>query len=205
MELDVVSRAYARWAPFYDVTFGITAPAARRAAIEHVNRTGRRVLDLGIGTGLSLPLYAPHLQVTGVDYSYEMLARARARAERLGPHIRGLHRMDARRMSFPAESFDTVVALHVLTVVPDPDRVMSEIHRVLTPGGQLVVLGHFGAEGRGAMSLFNRAVGRVAPRLGWDAGFDPAVILDTPGLELAEDRTLPPFGIMRMLVLKTSD
>ena len=205
MELDVVSRAYARWAPFYDVTFGITAPAARRVAIDHVNRTGQRVLDLGVGTGLSLPLYAPHLEVTGVDYSYEMLARARARAEKLGPHIRGLHRMDARRMSFAAESFDTVVALHVLTVVPDPDRVMSEIHRVLAPGGQLVVLGHFGATGRGPMALFNRSFARIAPRLGWDARFDPAVILNAPGLELSEDRTLPPLGVMRMLVLKTTD
>jgi len=203
MDLERVEKAYARWAPFYDWTFGAALTSARRQAMAYINATAGEALEIGIGTGLSLPLYAPHVAVTGVDYSGEMLVRAKDRVARLAlTNVIGLEQMDARTMGFRDASFDTIVAMHVLSVIPDPAAAMAEIARVLKPGGQVVVLGHFGAEGTGLMGVFNRAIRPIAPRLGWHSDFDRSSILKEPSLQVERERKLPPFGMMRLLVLR---
>ncbi|MEO8531942.1 MAG: class I SAM-dependent methyltransferase [Deltaproteobacteria bacterium] len=203
MDLEHVEKAYARWAPFYDWTFGAALTSARRQAMDYINATAGTALEIGIGTGLTLPLYAPSVIVTGVDYSGEMLARARDRVTMLGlKNVAALEQMDARAMRFSDASFDTIIAMHVLSVIPSPEAAMSEIARILKPGGQVVILGHFGAQGRGLMRIFNRAIRPIAPRLGWHSDFDRATILQEPTLTLERERSLPPFEMMSLLVLR---
>ena len=144
MDAASVRHAYRRWAPVYDFTFGLIAEAGRKNAVQIINRRKGRVLEVGVGTGLSLPCYGSHLTITGIDLSPEMLAKAQDKVERkaLG-NVVALHEMDAGALAFPDESFDTVVAMYVMTVVPEPDRVMRELERVCAAGGEVILVNHF--------------------------------------------------------------
>ena len=144
MDAASVRHAYRRWAPVYDFTFGLIAEAGRKNAVQIINRRKGRVLEVGVGTGLSLPCYGSHLTITGIDLSPEMLAKAQDKVERksLG-NVVALHEMDASALAFPDESFDTVVAMYVMTVVPEPDRVMRELERVCAAGGEVILVNHF--------------------------------------------------------------
>ena len=164
MDAASVRHAYRRWAPVYDFTFGLIAEAGRKNAVQIINRRKGRVLEVGVGTGLSLPCYGSHLTITGIDLSPEMLAKAQDKVERksLG-NVVALHEMDAGALAFPDESFDTVVAMYVMTVVPEPDRVMRELERVCAAGGEVILVNHFSQdEGvRGLHRAEARAVCRV--------------------------------------------
>lgn len=199
MELDAVRTSYRRWAPVYDTTFGAITGVGRRRAVAHVNTRSGRVLEVGVGTGLALPAYAPHLEVTGIDYSDEMLAKARAKVAAKGlAHVRELRQMDARTLDFPDAGFDTVVAMYLVSVVPEPERVVAEMARVCRPGGEVVIVGHF-ARDRGALALLERAVAPLANLIGWHSDFEKSRVLGCPALEVAEERVLPPFGLFTFL------
>lgn len=201
MELRAVERSYARWAPVYDRTFGAVTGAGRRRATAILSELGGSVLELGVGTGLALRHYGPRVTVTGVDYSEEMLAKARAKvADGRLANVAGLHRMDARSLDFPDEHFDHVASMHVLSVVPEPERVMAEIARVVRPGGSVLVVNHFRSES-GVLALAERVAAPLADLLGWHSDFDRARVLGEPRLRQAEERTLPPFGMMTLLRL----
>lgn len=202
MELEAVSKTYARWAPFYDHTFGLALTAARKRAVTLANSAGGAILEVGVGTGLSLPLYAPDVQVSGFDFSGEMLEKARERVAKQGlTQVKSLLRMDARHIEFPDASFDQVMAMHVLSVVPEPERVMGEIERVLKPGGQAIILGHF-ADGGGLLGFAERVLKPFANRIGWHSDFERASVLGAASLSLESERRLPPLGIMTLMVLR---
>ncbi|MCU0912065.1 MAG: methyltransferase domain-containing protein [Rhodobacteraceae bacterium] len=201
MNPEAVKSSYARWAPIYDRTFGAATKAGRRAAVAHLNRRGGHVLEVGVGTGLALPLYDPTVRVTGIDYSAEMLAKAQDKVSELELSNVTLHRMDARSLDFPDASFDAVAAMHILSVVPEPERVMAEIARVLKPGGQVVVTNHFARE-RGVLAWLERVAAPLENLLGWHSDFDKARILGEPSLVVDEERELPPAGIMTFLALR---
>jgi phosphatidylethanolamine/phosphatidyl-N-methylethanolamine N-methyltransferase len=199
--LDVASvrDAYRRWAPIYDFTFGTVAESGRKNAVKIINRRRGRVLEVGVGTGLSLPCYGSHLTVTGIDLSPEMLDKARARIDRVGlENIAGLHEMDAGALAFPDESFDTVVAMYVMTVVPDPERVMRELERVCAAGGEVILVNHFSQE-HGLRGFFERRLAPLANSIGWHAVFDLDRVLVCEDLRLAERKSLWPFGLFTML------
>ena len=201
MKPENVATCYRRWAPVYDRTFGAVTQSARRHTVAVLNERVGRVLEVGCGTGLALPLYDPRQRVVGVDFSADMLAKAEARvaARSLG-HVEALHRMDARELGFADASFDQVAAMHVLSVVPEPERVLTEIARVLRPGGRLVVSNHFQRE-RGAMALAERLLAPFAETVGWHSDFSFDTITATPGLSLSRRRRLPPLGMMTLAVL----
>lgn len=203
MELEAVAKSYARWAPVYDRTFGAMTHAGRRRATGFANAVGGTVLEVGVGTGLALPFYAPHMQVTGIDFSEEMLAKAQQKvAEQRLTHVKALRQMDARALDFPTASFDTVCAMHILSVVPEPEKVMAEMARVCRPGGHVLVVNHFAAEGSGMMARLERAAAPLSDLLGWHSDFERARVLGEAGLELVEEDGLPPFGMMTYLRLR---
>lgn len=199
MEIDAVRSSYRRWAPVYDATFGAITGVGRRRAVEHINARKGSVLEVGVGTGLSLPSYGSHLKVTGVDYSAEMLAKARDRVidQGLG-HVVGLREMDARALDFPDGSFDTVVAMYLVSVVPEPEKVVCEMARVCRPGGEVVVLNHF-ARDAGTVARLERALAPFADKIGWHSDFPMDRVLGCPALEVVEKRTAPPFGLFTLL------
>lgn len=204
MDLDSIRNSYARWAPIYDATFGRVTHGGRNEAVTYINARGGRVLEVGVGTGLSLDVYDRALSITGVDYSHDMLRKARARVARGRlRHVKCLRQMDARELDFPEASFDTVAAMHVLSVVPEPERVMSEIVRVLRPAGQVVITNHFKHE-RGVWANLARVAAPLDTILGWHADFEIDRVLCRPCLRVVERRNLPPAGLMSLLVLEKS-
>lgn len=194
-----VRLAYRRWAPVYDKTFGKFVEAAVRQVTARVNTYRGKLLEAGVGTGLALPHYGPSLQVTGIDLSPDMLARARLRAERAGrTNIEALIEMDATALAFADGSFDIAVAMFVMTVVPDPKAVMAELARVTKPGGTVLICNHFSVEG-GLRGAVERRLAKYAAKLGWRPEFPVATILGTPGLDLVATTKVRPFGFFSML------
>lgn len=199
LNLFTVREAYRRWAPVYDNTFGLVSSVARRKAVEEINLRRGTVLEVGVGTGLSLPNYAPYLKVTGVDLSPEMLAKAEQRVEKAGlRNIAQLREMDAAQLDFPDESFNTVVAMYVMTVVPDPEKVMAELERVCVAGGEVMLLNHFSQED-GVRGWIERKMAPYAETLGWHPVFPMEKVMVRPRLQLIERKRLWPMGLFTLV------
>lgn len=197
--------AYDRWAPVYDLIFDLPFHAGRLAAAgaaEAATPPLGELLVIGVGTGLELGLLPKRARVTGIDLSAPMLEVARRRAERrsLG-HVKALLKMDAGALDFPSASFDTALAPYVLTVVPEPQRVLSEMWRVLKPGGELIVMNHFSAE-RGPRVAIEAQLERSAGWLGWHPTFPFSILSDwvaaQPDAEWRERRAI---GLLRLFTL----
>jgi phosphatidylethanolamine/phosphatidyl-N-methylethanolamine N-methyltransferase len=194
-----VEAAYARWAPIYDKVFRLVMKPGRLAAAEAVNRLGGRVLDVGVGTGLELPMFSAAVKITGVDLSNPMLEIARKRVADLGlTNVEDLRVMDAMNLEYADDSFDGAVAPYVITTVPDPVRTMDEMARVVRPGGEIIIVNHIGADS-GPIAMIERFMEKRAEKLGWRPQFPWAIIGDwidsRPGLELVERRRLSPLGL----------
>ena len=203
LDADAVRAAYRRWAAIYDATFGGVSALGRRAAAAAVNALpGRHVLEVGVGTGLALPRYAPDKRVVGIDLSPEMLARARARvaAERLD-HVESLHVMDAEATEFQNASFDTAVAMFVASVVPHPRRLLGELRRVVRPGGHILFVNHFAAE-RGLRWWAERTLAPASRALGWHPDFRFEALLPPEDLAVTRRRPVPPFGLFTLVELR---
>ncbi|MGO9544962.1 MAG: class I SAM-dependent methyltransferase [Rhodomicrobium sp.] len=201
LDENAVRKAYRAWAPVYDYSFGLVAGPGRRLAVSMLNKMQGRVLEIGVGTGLSLPRYKPGLEITGIDLSPDMLAIAAARIERHALSAVTLTVMDASRLAFEDESFDAVAAMYVMTVVPDPAAVMAEIRRVLRPGGTAIAVNHFSRE-KGVRAAAERGLARFSHRLGWHPVFPLGNVTQAPGFRLAETADLPPFGLFTLLRLE---
>jgi phosphatidylethanolamine/phosphatidyl-N-methylethanolamine N-methyltransferase len=173
MHIEAVKAAYRRYARIYDVIFGAVLEPGRRAVLDALKlKPGDRVLEVGVGTGLSLPLYPRSVRITGIDVSREMLDKARERvARRRLDNVEALLEMDAEEMAFPPASFDKVVAMYVVSVVPRPARLLEELHRVCRPDGEIFLVNHFQSENR-VMGALERALGRVSSQIGFDPEVD---------------------------------
>lgn len=199
MEEHSIRTAYRRWAPVYDHTFGKVAAEGRKHAVEIINRSTGRVLEVGVGTGLSLPAYKRDLEIVGIDLSHEMLEKAREKVAEFGlKNVTGLHEMDAGQLEFPDGGFNTVVAMYVMTVVPEPEKVMKELARVCKPGGQVLLVNHFSTED-GMRGWVERRMAPFADKLGWRPIFDLDRVMVAPELKLVESRAMRPMGIFTML------
>lgn len=193
-----IEKAYARWAPIYDFVFGAVFDPGRQAAIIAAEAMGGRILDVGVGTGLSLPDYAPSSRIFGVDLSEPMLRKAHERACALRLcQVEGLAVMDAQRLAFADASFDVVVAQFVITAVPDPEATLDEFARVVRPGGEIILVNHLGAES-GFRFIFEKAFSPLARRLGWRPEFRWARIArwadGASDVLLVERRLMRPMG-----------
>jgi phosphatidylethanolamine/phosphatidyl-N-methylethanolamine N-methyltransferase len=170
-----VERAYAAWAPVYDLVFGAVFERGRQEAIAAAEKfcgpQGGRILEVGVGTGISLPQYARINRLVGVDISEPMLRKAHQRViEQKLSNVEAIAVMDATRMALPDNSFDVVVAQYVITAVPNPEATLDEFARVLKPGGEIVLVNHIGAES-GPRRLFEQCFAPVARKLGWRPEF----------------------------------
>ena len=204
MDEENIKLAYKRWAPVYDHTFGRVAGEGRKHAVEIINQSSGRVLEVGVGTGLSLPTYKPSIEIVGIDLSPEMLDRARERVDEEDlRNVTGLHEMDAGALTFEANSFDTVVAMYVMTVVPDPEKVMRELARVCKPGGEVILVNHFSTDD-GMRGWVERRMAPFGDKLGWRPVFDMDRVMVCPELKLFERRALRPWGIFTMMRFRKS-
>jgi phosphatidylethanolamine/phosphatidyl-N-methylethanolamine N-methyltransferase len=199
LDVQTVTSAYARWAPVYDLAFGKVFRRARNAAIVAAERIGGRILEVGVGTGISLPHYSAKSTLFGVDISEPMLRKARRRVAELGLHnVEGLAVMDAEHLEFPDNSFDVVVAQYVVTTVPNPEATLDEFARVLKPGGEIVLLSRVGAESGLRRNIEHWAQPVATRLLGWRTEFSFARYSrwaeGTQHVRLVESRPMPPLG-----------
>ena len=194
-----VTKTYRLLAPIYDKTFGKFADAAMRQTIERANQLEGRLLEVGVGTGLALPHYKSELAVTGIDLSPHMLKRARARVSKTGrTNIHSLHEMDATKLDFADASFDVVVALYVMTVVPEPVKVMHELARVTKPRGKILICNHFSVD-KGLRSVIEKRLANFADVLGFRPEFPLATLLVSDKLKLTAQTPVKPFGFFTLL------
>jgi phosphatidylethanolamine/phosphatidyl-N-methylethanolamine N-methyltransferase len=200
MELEDTLKTYRLFSGSYDLLFGPVFHPGRKDAVRIANdRPGQRILEVGVGTGLSLPHFRADARVTGIDVSAEMLAKARQRVEqRKLKQVEALLEMDAEKMSFPDSSFDAVLALYVASVVPDPARFAAEIRRVCMPGGTIVVVNHFMSENP-ALRFIERRLAPLAGKIGFHADFALDNFLEVSRLQVREMRPSNLFGYWRLL------
>jgi phosphatidylethanolamine/phosphatidyl-N-methylethanolamine N-methyltransferase len=204
-DLDLVTlrKAYARWAPVYDLIFGALFDRGRRAAIAAADRVGGRILEIGVGTGLTLPGYSSRNRIIGIDLSEAMLRKARRRVTDLAlQNVEKLELMDAEHLSFPDGSFDVVIANHVISTVPNPEAALDECARMLRPGGEIILLSRIGADA-GVRHLIEQLLQPVVRRLGWRTEFRwdrfARWIERRTDVRLIERQPTPPFGHFSLL------
>jgi len=173
LEIESVKAAYRRYAAVYDAVFGPVLQPGRKAVVQALGlRPGERVLEVGVGTGLSLPLYPREVSITGVDVSREMLEKARRRVARQDlSNVEALLEMDAERMSFADASFDKVVAMYVVPVVENPARLLDELHRVCRPHGEIFLVNHVRSDNR-LIAAFEKALAPLSDKIGFRPDFE---------------------------------
>jgi phosphatidylethanolamine/phosphatidyl-N-methylethanolamine N-methyltransferase len=182
LEKRQVERAYELYAPVYDFIFDWIFAPGRGAAIQHLGlKPNESVLEVGIGTGLNLPLYPASCRLTGIDLSSDMLDKAVERAQKLAMPNVTLKVMDATSMDFAENEFDKAVATYTISAVPDPVGVLREMRRVVKPGGVLVILNHFRSERR-LPGLAEDLMAPVCTRLGWKSNLAMKPLLEQVGL-----------------------
>ncbi len=203
-----VAKAYARWAPVYDLVFGPVFDHGRKSTIAVADAIGGRVLDVGVGTGLSLSDYSRTTKLCGVDISEPMLRKAQERVRALNlTNVETLSVMDAKNLAFADGTFDAVVAQYVITAVPDPEGTLDDFIRVLKPGGELILVNHIGAES-GPRRIFELGFAPLARRLGWRPEFPWERLVSWAarhgGVTLQERRPMPPMGHFSLIRYRKS-
>ena len=198
------SALYYEFSHLYDVFFGrVFFPRIVRVIRSLGIEPGARVLELGVGTGLSLEAYPQHCQVTGIDLAPEMLERAQDRVNRNGWRHVTLQQGDALNLAFADDAFDYVMAFHVVSVVPDPQRMMAEAERVCRPGGLLAIINHFRSRQR-AVARVQRGIDPVTRRLGWTTTLCLPQLLDGSRLHLERQWKTSPRSLFTIVVARNA-
>lgn len=199
MDIHAIQSSYRRYARSYDFYFGALFQPGRKAVLDKLNcRAGDRILEVGVGTGLSLPLYPPNVHVTGIDLSSHMLEHARVRQQRDGLKNVELWEMDAEDMRFADDSFDKVVAMYVASVVPHPERLVAEMHRVCKPGGEIFIVNHFHSS-HPVVRRFEKLFAPLSRLLGFRPDFCLQSFVAQTGLEVIDKSRVNLFGYWTLL------
>lgn len=203
LNADAVKLAYRRWAKVYDMVFGSVSSFGRKRAVEKVNRLpGKKVLEVGVGTGLALPAYHKDKIITGIDLSSDMLLKAKQRVklEKLD-NVETLTEMDAESTTFETGYFDIAVGMFVASVVPNPNLLFMELQRVVKPGGYILFVNHFIAQ-KGIRYYIERLMAPASKALGWHPDFSIQSLLPDDILTKAEIQSVPPFGLFTLISFK---
>jgi phosphatidylethanolamine/phosphatidyl-N-methylethanolamine N-methyltransferase len=203
LDRNTVEHAYTRWAPIYDVVCGPVMVQGRRAAARAARAVGGKILEVGVGTGLSFDDYDSSTEISGIDLCEPMLAKARARmASGRYPHVKDVRLMDAHAMTFDDATFDCVVAQFVITLVADPEQVLSECRRVVKPGGKIILVNHLYSE-RGVAAAIERWAAKKTRNLGLRPEFPFARLAAWAEADhaarLIERRKIVPFGVYTLV------
>jgi phosphatidylethanolamine/phosphatidyl-N-methylethanolamine N-methyltransferase len=139
---------YRLWAPVYDLMLNRFFMPGRKRAMNLLNLgASERVLIVGVGTGADLPLLPAGVDVTGIDLSPEMLAKARLKLDRCPASVK-LIRGDAQALLVDEASFDAAILNLILSVIPDGNACLRSALRALKPGGRAVIFDKFLPEGK---------------------------------------------------------
>ncbi len=197
------ARFYDRFAKIYDLVFDGVLEPGRIESIRRMGvRAGDRVLEIGVGTGLNLPLYENDARVVGIDLSAAMLSEAQERVvEGEAPRETGLARMNALSLAFADDSFDLVYAPYVISVVSDARSAVAEMARVCRPGGRLVIVNHFGSQHR-LGGFLERKLSPLTHHVGFRLDLPVESILDVPGLDKVDERRVNLLKLWRLLVFE---
>ena len=177
--------AYKIYAPVYDRVFAPSFAEGHTRMVEALDaQPGERVLEVGVGTGISLRHYVAGVRVDALDFSAAMLKKAQKRLDKDGVAAEvTLHQMDAHKLEFADDIFDHAVVAHAIAVVAEPEVVLREMMRVTRPGGRLVVVNHYKEEpGR-----LSRAWDPLRRRMGLGKHFDLLELLQECGLQVVSD------------------
>jgi phosphatidylethanolamine/phosphatidyl-N-methylethanolamine N-methyltransferase len=204
-----IATAYRLWAPVYDLVFGEVFKSARRAGIAAAEAVGGAVLEVGIGTGISLPFYSRSTRLVGVDISEPMLRKAQGRvAEMAYSNVQGLALMDASKLAFADNSFNVIVAQLVVTTVPDPEGTLDEFMRVLKPGGEIVLISRVGAD-QGPRRVVEQALTPITRRIGWRLEFPwsryARWVESRKDVNVVEHLPMAPFGHFSLIRFSKKD
>jgi ubiquinone/menaquinone biosynthesis C-methylase UbiE len=209
LDKSTVETAYARWAPIYDAICGPIMVKGRRAAATAARAVGGKILEVGVGTGLSFDDYDHTTEITGIDLSAPMLEKARAKMlSGRYPHVKSVQQMDAHAMTFADATFDCVVAQFVITLVANPEQVLSECHRVVKPGGRIILVNHLYSE-VGVAAAVERWAAQKTRALGLRPEFPFARLQawaqSTENAILIERRKVAPFGIYTLVCFERAE
>ena len=194
-----IERAYASYAVVYDRVFGRVFQASRETVVRNLKvGPGERVLEVGVGTGLCLPLYPPHCDITAIDLSDAMLEKAVVRVKELGLDNVKLLKMDAGDMDFPDNTFDIVIAAYVVTAVPDYRKLMQEMIRVSRPGGRLILLNHF-TQDSPIIAAVEKAISPICTRMGFRTDLSVDEVIDGWPLIKERDEKVSPLGMWHVV------
>ncbi len=199
MKIDRIKDVYAVHSYFYDSIFGRLYAPGRLVAIGLMDiKPGQEVLEVGVGTGVSLPHYPRHARVVGIDISSEMLAKAKERNVNLGLSNVEIYEMDAGRMEFPDRRFDKVIAAHVISVVPEPLKVMKEMVRVCKDEGEVYILNYVGASSR-VVAWFEEKFQPIRQALGLGRNVDFGALIADAGLVIEHIEGVNILGMCRLI------
>ena len=199
MDTDAIQKSYRRYARGYDLYFGAVFQPGRKAVIRRMNcQSGEQILEVGVGTGLSLPLYPSNVKVTGIDLSAHMLEKAKARKQRDGLEQVELYEMDAEHMDFEDDSFDKVVAMYVASVVPDPQRLVQEMQRVCKADGGIYIVNHFHSTNP-VMGRIEKKLAPLSKLVGFRPDFSLNEFVEETGLEVLESSPVNLWGYWTLL------
>jgi phosphatidylethanolamine/phosphatidyl-N-methylethanolamine N-methyltransferase len=199
MDLAKVERVYTSYAKIYDRIFGKVFHEGRQSVIRNLDvQPDEEILEVGVGTGLALPMYPRHCRIVGIDFSEGMLDQAKQRAaEHRMDHVQ-LHRMDAGAMEFKDDSFDTVVAAYVVTAVPDYRKVVSEMIRVCRPGGRIIMLNHFANDNK-IIAAIEKVLSPITKNLGWRTDLALQTVLEGTPLHVARKQNVNPMRLWALV------
>ena len=193
LDTQKVAKVYSAYSGIYDLIFGKIFNDSRMAAIALLDlKTGHRVLEVGVGTGLSLPLYPKDCAIVGMDLTGPMLKKSVKRIKKFGLKHVDLQQMDASYLAFGDGQFDSVFAAYVISTVPDPGKVLAEMIRVCRPGGKIVLLNHFSNENQ-FVSRFEKSISPLCSRIGFRSDLSLESLLEESGLTVEQTIKVNPF------------
>lgn len=199
MQAPEIKRIYARYSRFYDVIFSRWFYPRQQHVIRSLHiAAGHRILDVGVGTGLSLPLYPRHAEVIGVDISRAMLHEAHKKVQKQQLDHVTLMEMDAGQLAFPDNTFDYVIAAFVISVVPDPIGFVAEVKRVSKADGQIVLINHFQSENK-LMARLEKWVSPLCTKIGWHSDLALDYVVQQANLQIDQMYSLSKVDLWKVI------